>query len=360
MAGMVPGAGVGAQTVRMGQDPGRARNPDVQGFVERDGVRVAYEVFGEGAVTVVFAPVDPIVESRCWKGQVPYLARRARVITIDPRGNGRSDRPTDPAAYADVEFEQDTLAVMDALGVESAVLVGMCSSAWTALLVAAHHPDRVRGLVAVAPWVPFVSPPHPWRVEHDFDAELDTEKGWAKHNRHYLQRDYRGFLEFFFEQLVNEPHSSKVREDCVAWGSRSGGVEVEIATSDASLSVGSAEEVQTLLAGVRCPALVVHGDADLCQPPARADILATALGAEQVTLEGAGHLPMAREPVAVNLAIGAFLDRLQPGPTRRRWPVPARRGGPRVLYLSSPIGLGHAQRDAAIAAELRRRAPGAT
>jgi pimeloyl-ACP methyl ester carboxylesterase len=76
----------------------RARYPDTEGFIERDGVKVGYEVFGEGTPAVVFPPVDPIVQSQCWKAQVPYLARATRVITIDPRGNGRSDRPRSPQA----------------------------------------------------------------------------------------------------------------------------------------------------------------------------------------------------------------------------------------------------------------------
>ena len=75
------------------------------------------------------------------------------------------------------------------------------------------------------------------------------------------------------------------------------------------------------------------------------------------TIGGAGHLPMAREPIAVNKAIGAVLDRLWPRPVRRRFTVPARRDK-RVLYLSSPIGLGHGRRDLAIADELRRQVPG--
>jgi predicted glycosyltransferase len=66
---------------------------------------------------------------------------------------------------------------------------------------------------------------------------------------------------------------------------------------------------------------------------------------------------MTREPIAVNRAIGGFLDRLDGRPVRRRFTVPARRVK-RVLYLSSPIGLGHGRRDLAIAAELRRQVPG--
>ncbi|MGH3176977.1 MAG: alpha/beta fold hydrolase [Streptosporangiaceae bacterium] len=107
----------------------RARYPDSDGFVERAGVNIAYEVFGSGEPTLVFAPTDPLVHSRAWKAQVPYLARTSRVVTIDPRGNGRSDRPESSAAYADTEFVADTIAVMDAAGVDRAVLVGICSSA---------------------------------------------------------------------------------------------------------------------------------------------------------------------------------------------------------------------------------------
>ena len=47
---------------------------------------------------------------------------------------------------------------------------------------------------------------------------LDTDEGWAKYNKHYWVRDYRGFLEFFFSQFFIEPHSTKQIEDCVGWG----------------------------------------------------------------------------------------------------------------------------------------------
>jgi pimeloyl-ACP methyl ester carboxylesterase/predicted glycosyltransferase len=334
----------------------RACQPDEQGSVVRDGVRIAYEVFGEGERTVLFPPVDPIVESRAWKAQVPWLARRARVVTIDPRGNGRSDRPEGSAAYADVQFVRDTVAVMDELGIGSAVLVGLCSSVWTSLLLAAEQPERVRGLVAVAPYVPFLTPPHPWRVEYDFEAVPDTDRGWAKAARWHMERDYRGYLEFYFGELLSEPHSTKAWEDCVGWGSHIP-VEVLIAADLASTSVADEAGARGVLARVRCPALVIHGDEDRCQPAARAEALAEAIGAERLTLVGAGHLPMAREPVAVNRAIGGFLDRLEPRPARRRFTVPARREK-RVLYLSSPIGLGHGRRDLAIAEELRRQVPG--
>src|SRR5205823_4986916 len=94
----------------------RARYPDAEGFVERDGVRVAYEVYGDGEPTVLLLPTWSIIHSRVWKAQIPYLARHCRVITFDGRGNGRSDRPQEPEAYAEQEFAADALAVLDEIG----------------------------------------------------------------------------------------------------------------------------------------------------------------------------------------------------------------------------------------------------
>ena len=71
----------------------RARYPDEEGFVERDGVRVFYEVYGDAPTTFMLMPTSPISHSRLWRGQIPYLSRHFRVVTFDPRGNGRSDRP---------------------------------------------------------------------------------------------------------------------------------------------------------------------------------------------------------------------------------------------------------------------------
>ena len=77
----------------------RAREPDEQGYVDRDGVKVAYETFGWAAddrPTVVFVPIDTIIHSRAWKAQVPYLAQHYRRGHHRPerqRTLGSTDRP---------------------------------------------------------------------------------------------------------------------------------------------------------------------------------------------------------------------------------------------------------------------------
>ena len=233
---------------------------------------------------------------------MPYLARSFKVVTIDPRGNGRSDRPGTAAAYADTEWVADTIEVMDATGIDRAVLVGMCTSSWRALLTAGQYPERVLGVVAMSPWAPFLTPALPHRVAYDFDAVLDTGEGWAKDNRHYWLQDWRGYAEFFFGELLCEPHSTKQQEDCVGWAMEIG-AETMLLHNDGPLMSSSREETEALIRQVSCPVLVIHGTGDRCQPFARGERIAELTGGELLALEGAGHIPMAREPVVVNHAI---------------------------------------------------------
>ena len=68
----------------------RARYPDAAGFIERGGVKVGYEVFGAGEPAILLLTSWAIVHARQWKAQVPYLARRFRVIAVEGRGSGVS------------------------------------------------------------------------------------------------------------------------------------------------------------------------------------------------------------------------------------------------------------------------------
>ncbi len=325
----------------------RARYPDEQGYVRRDGVRLFYEVYGEGEPTVMLLPTWSIIHSRHWKMQIPYLARHCRVVTFDGRGNGSSDRPE--SGYDEREFAADALAVMDATNTKQAVLVSLSLGAQRALLVAAERPERVSGAVFICPAVPF-GDPITGRAIQEWNEELDTDEGWAKYNRYYWLRDYRGFLEFFFSQMFSEPHSTKQIEDCVGWGLETT-PETLIATQ---LGEGLDEEAARELCGrVRCPVLVIQGTEDAITGQHRGIALAEATGGELVLIEGSGHGPHVRDPVKVNLLLREFVS--QPPPARRWVRGKARRR--RALYVSSPIGLGHAQRDAAIADELRKLHP---
>src|ERR1700677_4316219 len=329
------------------REQSRARYPDTSGYVERDGVKLYYEVYGSGEPTVFLLPTWSIIHSRHWKMQIPYLARHCRVVTFDGRGNGRSDRPA--AGYDEREFAADALAVLAATGTGRAVLVSLSLGAQRALLLAAEQPERVAGAVFIAPAVPLGPTPLD-DPAGCWETELSTDEGWAKYNRHYWLRDYRGFLEFFFAQMFNEPHSTKPTEDCVGWGLETT-AETLIATEVDGLDQKTARE---LCGRVRCPVLVIQGTADAITGPGRGIALAEATGGDLVLLEGSGHGPHVRDPVRVNLLLRDFAVPPRPRP---RW-ARGKARPKRVLYISSPIGLGHAQRDVAIASELRKLHPG--
>lgn len=289
-------------------DGGRAVLPDRSDFARGpDGVRIAFETFGSGEATLVLLPSNPIIHSRQWKGQVPYLSRSWRVVTYDGRGNGRSDRPTNPKAYADSKILGDLEAVMDATETDAAVLVGLCSDGiWRAIELAASQPERVRGIVAFAPGVPLLSPPYPFR--QSFQDELPDDAGWAKVNRHYFRRDYPGFVRFFFGEMLPEPHSTKQLEDVVGWA-LDGSVDAMLADADAP-SGWDLASIEATCRAVRCPMLLVYGSDDHCQPPARSRVLAELTGAPLVVVEGAGHMIPGRHPVLANLLIRDFIRSL--------------------------------------------------
>jgi pimeloyl-ACP methyl ester carboxylesterase len=288
----------------------RARYPDREGYVERDGVRVFYEVYGSGEPTVLLLPTWSIVHSRHWKMQIPYLARHCRVVSFDGRGNGKSDRPQDAAAYDEREFAADALAVMEATATERAVIVGFSMGAQRGLILAAEHPERVEAAVFIGPAYPGGGKPLTERLRHSWEEELDTNDGWAKHNRHHWLRDYEDFVRFFMSRMFTEPHSTKPIEDTVGWALETTG--------------------ETLVLTHEGPSL----DPDEARALAR-------------------RAPHVRDPVKVNLLLRDFVA--PPAPATRWLRGKSRRK--RALYISSPIGLGHAQRDVAIADELRRLHP---
>ncbi len=329
----------------------RARYPDADGFIERDGIKVGYEVYGEGEPTILLLTSWAIVHARQWKAQVPYLARRFRVITAEGRGNGRADRPVTAEAYLDREYVDDAIAVLDATGVDRAVIVGLSMGGRHALQLAAWYPERAAGVVAIGAALPWPLPP-------DFAEPKESYEGWGKANMHYWLADYRGWVEFFMSQVFTEPHSTKQREDGLAWGLETT-AETLLLTG---LGVGSATaaEAEATCRKVSCPVLIVHGDQDGVVPYETGVALARWTGGQMVSIRDGGHAPTMRDPVQTNLLIRGFAESVGPRPPT---PVPRTwtraRGRPkRALFMSSPIGLGHARRDLAIADELRKLRPG--
>ena len=347
-----PGAGPGRPT-----DAGRRRAR------RRRGSR--YEVFGDGRrPTVLLMPTWSIVHSRFWKAQVGYLARHYRVVTFDGRGSGRSDRP---GGAGGLHRRRSTPPTPSPCWTRPAPTgragrrcpagrPGRCTSPRTtptgcSASFAIGAVVRLRGHPAAS------ATTYAWDEPH-----RDATEGWAKYNKHYwLDGGYDDFVEFFFGQMFTEPHSTKQIEDCVGWGARRSRRETLVATTAGAARAATARSARrSSRSAPRCAARCWSSTAPTTGS-VRTPIgerLAELTGGALVLLDGAGHGPMARDPVLVEPA----------DPRLRRAGPPARRtaatlGGAhrrrrrRALYLSSPIGLGHARRDLAIADGAAQAAP---
>jgi hypothetical protein len=152
--------------------------------------------------------------------------------------------------------------------------------------------------------------------------------------------------------VFSEAHSTKPQDDAVAWARE----------TTPEILVQQEREydrspVMDLLPRIACPTLVIHGSDDAVIAFERGKQVADAIPAARlVGIDGGGHGPEVRDPVKVNLCMSEFIgERTRPRALRltralhRRWP--------RALYISSPIGLGHAQRDLAIARAMRAERP---
>jgi pimeloyl-ACP methyl ester carboxylesterase/predicted glycosyltransferase len=348
----------------------RARNADVEGFAEHGGVKIHYEVYGDGEPTFLLMPTWTIIHKRFWKAQIAYLARHHRVVVYDGPGNGRSDRPLDPAFYAQDAQVAYARAVLDATNTGRAVLVALSKGANWALDLAANHHERVLGTVLLGPSVALAPHPAARAANMAPDAEAptiepsrvplggtDPDEHWAKYNKQYWLAQFEDFRWFFFGQCFPEAHSTKQIEDAVRW---SGETSAAVLVADSQAAWPNPHTLAEWCARITAPLLMIHGEDDRISPLRRSEVLAELTGGELVAVQGGGHIPNARDPVGVNLRLHEFAKMVAPAPAkqpRRTWQRWDHRPK-RVLYLCSPIGLGHARRDVAIAAALRERHPG--
>jgi pimeloyl-ACP methyl ester carboxylesterase/predicted glycosyltransferase len=314
-------------------------------YVTRPGARIFYQVTGSAERDLVLVPpCYPIVYSRTWKMQVPYLSRTFRVVTMDFRGNGRSDRPA--AGYDFDTLYGDLSAVLDEAARPPFAVAGYSCSNMLLLRYAVEHPERVSHLVMLSPQY---SQPMPEPFEEKY-APL-------------VRDDFAGYLRRFFTSLYPEPHSLKGIEDGIAWGQETTAeVLIEV------LRQIRKDDVRDHLVKITAPTLVLHGTRDRIVPyKIGKEIAETIPKARFVTFEGGGHGLLGREAVAVNRLIRDFvLERpvesrsIPPATERPTAKPPARTSRRKILFLSSPIGLGHIQRDLAIAKALRAQYPDVT
>jgi pimeloyl-ACP methyl ester carboxylesterase len=150
---------------------------DDQGWVENDGARIWYSSFGAGAPVILLH--GGLGHSGNWGHQVPVLIEHEyRVVVIDSRGHGRSTRDSRPYSYD--QMASDVIAVMGALNLSRAVLIGWSDGACTAMVLAAAYPGRAVGVFF------FACNMDPSGVKQ-FESTPTLDRCFARHKADYKQ-----------------------------------------------------------------------------------------------------------------------------------------------------------------------------
>lgn len=251
----------------------------------RDGTRIAWARHGGGDRTILFVPTWNLVDSRVVGHQVVALAPHATVLTYDPRGAGRSDRPA--TGYDFDAHAADALAVMDAAGGERVSVLTASRGLNAAVLLAAEHRDRVERIASVGSYMqldPDPPAPDPARLES-------------------LRTDWPGFIGPFMRNVFSEPDSDTLIEEMTAIGLQAS--PDVVATQETELDW---RRPAALLGHVGCPVLLVHGERDLPVPVSLVQGIADALpNARLAVIPEGGHRPDIRTPELVNSMLVEFL-----------------------------------------------------
>ena len=292
----------------LGDEPTRARHPDERGWVEdTDGVRVAYELYEGPEPTVLLLPQMPVAHSWSWRGQIPYISRHFRLISIDPRGNGRSDRPRDPVLYSRERHVRDCVDVLDATGTERCINVSVSPRAVLNLALCVEHPERVAGAVFVTPQLwpikEFVSP---YTAGHQPGYE-----GYDKFNPHYWREDWEGFCQWFAHATAPHPHSTRQIEESLRHLRATDGETFAAATN--GFRMYEREEALELARRIRCPVLVTQNGGRAFWPKECSGPFAEASGGRLHVFEGLGPGVPWRWPVAFNLVLREFCESIRAG-----------------------------------------------
>lgn len=155
-------------------------------IASKDGTRLYYEEAGTG-IPVVFVH-EYAADYRTWEPQMRHFARSHRCVTYSQRGYPPSDVPEDPAKYSQNLFRDDVIAVMDALKIDRAHVVGHSMGAMTALHIGIHHARRCISVTAAG--CGYGSSPDPKVVEQSRAASRETGKMFAENTMEEGARRY--------------------------------------------------------------------------------------------------------------------------------------------------------------------------
>lgn len=259
-----------------------------------DGLRIRYDLHGPRHGEPLLLLQGLGADSRGWTAQRLHFSRRYRVITVDNRGVGRSDKPL--GTYDLRRMALDAVEVLDEAGVEAAHVMGASMGGVLAQIMAVEHPERVRSLVLACTACRHQA----WRRELLAEwAEVARDRGmraFAAENLRWLvgPRSLRRFWPAFnalSSVFVSAPQHAFI-----------GQVRGILAMDDA---------MRLALPSVSAPTLVIVGSQDILTPQADSEELAELIpGAQLAVVRGGAHGFMIEAAGAFNRAVAEFLERV--------------------------------------------------
>ncbi|MGH9135889.1 MAG: adenylate/guanylate cyclase domain-containing protein [Acidimicrobiales bacterium] len=252
-----------------------------------DGLYIAYQVAGEGPPDLVataggFSHLEVYSEYEPFVRWGERIASFGRFVVFDKRGTGMSD-PVPPGRAPALEERMDDLrAVMDAVGLERAALLGFFEGNAMAALYAATHPNHVSALILYGPWMRFMwAPDYPWAFSRDLLEHLGEaiEAGTD--------------ADFLAPMLA--PSAAEDPEFRLWWAKlhRNAGTPGQ---RGALYRMNFDIDVRAVLGSIRVPTLILHRRNDPLVPVEAGRWAASQIpGAKFVTLDGEDHLPFVGE-----------------------------------------------------------------
>jgi pimeloyl-ACP methyl ester carboxylesterase len=246
--------------------------------LDRDGVKIHYEVAGSGPALILTHGYSSTGEM--WAGQIEPLAKHFTVITWDMRGHGRSDYPADQAAYSEEATVADMAALLDAVGARDAVVGGLSLGGYMSLAFHATHPERTRALLIV-----------------DTGPGYKNDEARAGWNANAIRRAER-YEEDGLPDLAKASAEVRLARHRDATG---------LARAARGMLTQKSARVIESLPGVKVPSVVIVGANDTPFLAASDYMAAKIPGAKKVVIPDAGHSANIDQPAAFNAALMDFL-----------------------------------------------------
>jgi len=307
-------------------------------YANNKGVKIWYEIHGRGEPTLIMVPGFQIMHSESYKRyNTPFLSRHMRVVTVDLRGSGKSDKPE--GGYDLVTYTEDIHSVVKAAGLNSFAMAGSSCGVAICTNYCANHPARVSHLILICGFARMV------RSENYPQGMPEKElKGVVQFWHDQPEEMLKGFLELLF----SEKYALRGKELFWQWAHETS---PDIWAKGFSCSVHS--DVDAALETLDLPVLILAGQKDQVVFPSASEYLHKKIrGSRYLPIDDAGHAFLRTSPQVCR----HILNFLKPETTS---PAPGKVHGAasRILWISSPIGLGHVKRDLAIANEMRKQKP---